>query len=1161
MVGFLIGLVQLLLLLLLLSPPLYNLKSEFLFVSGWGASLLSSSSSMQQWQQQQQQQRRRSNTYHILNHNHPLPMTMVDSDHNHGTPISSSHLLFTTPTITDEVKEKERLVLLEGTRRKNFQRFQTIIESLASLEEEEEEEENRNGRKKAPAVATAALIWHSDREVNHSAYVAINSLLFEVEIRTTTTTTTTTSATSTPSPTPATTSSSSFLVIVIVPSSKQVDTKKLESYFEQQQQQQQHQYENEDDNEDTKNSDGSDVIIHAQSSLVCADRVEECCGFAPKSVPPIGHIDGSVYNILIDESLLFTTTTNTTTTTTTNNNNNNTNASVILYGGGGHPKIGLLIDVNVLLKIEGTEVVDVITTKKSATTTKMNTDMDNKNNNNNNHDDDSVHRKDGMLVKQFFPLAPPTIEEAEAVLLLHHSSSVSSSSSEPTITTATTMRLTPTPLTFVGRINGIRRMARRLVFVDISPADYVGNTGTKMDSFDLPWLSAIDQNEMSVQLICGKSFCKRKNIDEDDNSPEIALKNLRVGQLLLVEGKTNVGNRDSLQHWVDKRSFDLVLFNYRLLEEAEGVMTPSSTTTKAHGALYKQPNPRTKLSQSVSKKNTDSTKKRPTMTQSPENCLKLSDVCTKVCNNDTLIEMIDDAESLINFRDKLQNLQQQRSLVPEISTSINNSNKIEPCQPIYVGIDCEWKPDFLLDCPTDPQPVLLLQVSIQPIQKVFLFDLQALLRSCLDRTTGMNELERTTSDSLAELFASSRFLKIGYQVATDFRQLACSYPHIPAFQFIIAVMEVGSVAKVAMQLNQIPDARQWSNSLSKLSDRLLDKPLWKREQISDWSSRPLTSEQSEYAALDAAVLPAILEKAVRLIDGRWEDYNMKNGSLRLCRHKEDMVFARSVVSMRFSFLDRDNLVAIRKLKARRLSSLSDQWIVTQSWVTGREEPAVPSIPSSGVGPYVDIDGTLRCSVRTLSVRKNPNHAKIVDGLVGCHIGKSKDNCLEALLLNNPDVPNDSKLEYLQRSGYVEFRDYVALFVNMPISDEKSFRRRSTYRNDWIDGGRFLTWFIRENEWKGGSTNLASKMTRKKNDSNDPTCVLFVRVGKGNFICCGRCCINPPSIDDKSLEFHGTTKKNGSLVELQLELLDWPKLRSAPEFVKMVSISDRQDAVC
>lgn len=257
----------------------------------------------------------------------------------------------------------------------------------------------------------------------------------------------------------------------------------------------------------------------------------------------------------------------------------------------------------------------------------------------------------------------------------------------------------------------------------------------------------------------------------------------------------------------------------------------------------------------------------------------------------------------------------------------------------------------------------------------------------------------------------------------------------------------------------------------------------------------------------------------------------------------------------------DNPAAIRKLKARRLTSSSDQWIVTQSWVTGREEPAVPSVPSSGDGVYVDIDGILRCPVGTLAVHKNPNHAKIIDGLVGCHIGKSKDNCLEALLLDNPDFPNDSKLEYIQRSGYVEFRDYVALFVNMPMSDENVPRRQSKYKNDWIDDGRFLTWFIRENEWKGGSSNLALKMTRKKNDSKEPSCMLFVRVGKGSFICCGRCCVISPPVDDKNLEIAASKKKNLSLIELQLELFDWQKLRHVPEFVSMAFISGREDFVC
>ncbi|CAB9515829.1 Exonuclease mut-7 [Seminavis robusta] len=917
---------------------------------------------------------------------------MVDADYNKGTPIVSSQLDFGG----DDAQQNRQ-------RRATFDRLQRIVESLTELEDNK-----------------VSLIWHSDREVNHSGVLPINSLLFQ--------------ATGVDPDDPLT-------IVAIVPSSTKVNIPKLEAYLEQ-------------DNHDERIPNQ-----RVSCSLVPAEQVEAECGFPPQSVPPLGHVPHTI-RIIVDASLHH-------------------NPDTILLGGGGCPKIGLLVAAEILLKLEGTELAS--TTNLSSPPETSTTDDE---------EDETILQQPSTppvrfpispVVKPFFPLPPPTLEQVEDVL---------SNPDRPN-------PLQPIPFTFVGRINGIRRMARRLVFCDMAPPDYVG-TGTKLDTLDLPWKSAIDQEDMAAQLIAGKTFCKNRGDGAE------ALRSLRVGQLILVEGKTNVGNRESLQHWKDKRSLDIVVFDYRVLEEA-----PPKEFLRRRGGSRSIQQQLPLLDQRQKANGQQSSAVPP----NPEDCLQLLDVLTKI-NGDSPVQLVDSKESVMDFQQNLEHLS-------SIRTNGDNS-------PIMTGIDCEWKPNFMLTSPAEHQPVLLLQISLHDLQKVYLFDLQALLRPCLKPSETANELEQVTSDALTQLFGSSGFLKVGFQVSNDLQQLAGSYPHIPAFQTFHAVLEVGSVAKVALQLGKVAKARQHTNSLSRLTECLLGKPINKQEQISDWSIRPLTESQQCYAAMDAAVTPVLLEKSLALAEVSWL------GKFQLGRHSGDSAFARTVSSVRFVFLENDNPAAVRKLNAKKI--VSNQWIVSQSWVTGRDEPALPSAPETGNGPYVDLDGTYRVPAISLAVQ----NATVAHSLAGRLMGGSKDKCLAAMLSeNNPAFPRGAKLEYHQRSGYVEFDDCVVLFVNSPLRPGDAPRRRGQrYPNQWLEQGKFLTWFLRYNEWQDGTSQLGQKLSGGKL----ATSVLFVRMDKGGFLCCGRCRVNQPLVEEG--------QENGGLAELKLELLDRDKLQSLGYFADM-----------
>jgi len=279
---------------------------------------------------------------------------------------------------------------------------------------------------------------------------------------------------------------------------------------------------------------------------------------------------------------------------------------------------------------------------------------------------------------------------------------------------------------------------------------------------------------------------------------------------------------------------------------------------------------------------------------------------------------------------------------------------------------------------------------------------------------------------------------------------------------------------------------------------------------------------------------------MKLADVSWFPHKFQIG-----RWADDSAFSKSVVSLRFMFLDSNDPMVIRKLKAKRI--VGDPYVVTQSWATGMDGPELPSVPSDeGHGPYRDVQGILRVPVGLISIGGNKTH---LDSIVGLRLRKSKDKCLEMVVKDNKNVPDGAMLEFHQRAGYVEFRDGVVLFVNMPTKSSNG--RARGYPNEWIDNGKSMTWFMRDHEWNRGTSELATKLQGGIN--NDVLVLLFVRMGKGDFLCCGPCKISVSEvIGDES------DVKDWSLVQLNLELLAFEKLKGLQDFTSMV-LADEIDS--
>jgi len=205
----------------------------------------------------------------------------------------------------------------------------------------------------------------------------------------------------------------------------------------------------------------------------------------------------------------------------------------------------------------------------------------------------------------------------------------------------------------------------------------------------------------------------------------------------------------------------------------------------------------------------------------------------------------------------------------------------------------------------------------------------------------MTDLETVASQALSKLFSSSQMIKTGFQLTHDLKNLAGSYPHIPAFRSVSAVVEVASIVKRSI-LQQSSNtyvehqSKQVTSSLSKLTNHLLGKPIHKAQQVSDWSSRPLSEAQREYAALDAAVTPALLEKAMA------DSHNNDKIGNHSWLGAED-----ALMSMRFELVEERHAdpAALRKRNAKQV--VSHHWLLAQSWPTGQEPPTPRVVVADG----------------------------------------------------------------------------------------------------------------------------------------------------------------------------------------------------------------------
>jgi len=402
----------------------------------------------------------------------------------------------------------------------------------------------------------------------------------------------------------------------------------------------------------------------------------------------------------------------------------------------------------------------------------------------------------------------------------------------------------------------------------------------------------------------------------------------------------------------------------------------------------------------------------------------------------------------------------------------------------------------------------------------------------------------------------------------DFRRLAASFPHVPGFCNVRSVVELSTLARRLHHPSSVSTKKMSSggglSSLQRLTKLVLGYTISKEEQCSNWEVRPLTSDQIEYATLDCALPPRLLDE-------------MAEGSGTA---KMKQILPQVTSSWRFQSLHGDKKDAIRLLNAKRV--VGNTFVVSQSWLQqakdkhNKKAPVPVSIREEGGGPYTDKSGVLRMPAHFVSIgggdgNGDTNKEEEEEAstwrkktlLLGKRIGKSKSKCINLLIADT--LPVGANLEYNARSGFVAFQNGLALFVNMPSGFTAVSSRKMLYPNEWLEDEQTLTWFIRRNDWDGGKSDTAKLLGFRRVETNNNTTailsslssniVLFTRVGNGEFVCCGKCTASIPDDDDEI----GDGRSNGKkLMKLHLHLNDWEIIKDSDDFSLLLASKKVRD---
>ncbi|KAM7481753.1 hypothetical protein LguiB_006336 [Lonicera macranthoides] len=206
---------------------------------------------------------------------------------------------------------------------------------------------------------------------------------------------------------------------------------------------------------------------------------------------------------------------------------------------------------------------------------------------------------------------------------------------------------------------------------------------------------------------------------------------------------------------------------------------------------------------------------------------KVDELCDRYSLKGFVIDRDPDASLLQSRYLNLKELALEDVIwVDEVNGLQDATCHLESCK--VVGIDCEWKPNY--EKGSKPNKVSIMQIASEKM--AYIFDLIKLNQDVPD----------ILDNCLTRILHSPRILKLGYNFQCDVKQLSLSYGDLECFKHYAMLLDIQNVFK------------EPRGGLSGLAKKILGAGLNKIRRNSNWEQRPLSRNQLEYAALDAAVL-------------------------------------------------------------------------------------------------------------------------------------------------------------------------------------------------------------------------------------------------------------------------------------------------------------------